>query len=302
MILSGIWLELTRKCNLQCTHCGNSSGPHLPLIDNMELDDWVRVLRESRSLGATSIQFIGGEPTLHPDFINLLKIADQAGFIQKEVFTNATRITPVLIRAFKETGTTVAASIYGPDANTHNRMTQNTHSYRQTMKGLQDILDAGVELRMGVVINDDNRHLELEMLSMLQGMGIKHINVDEERKIGRLGTNSVEDEMKQLCGRCGSDRVSISSNGDVFPCIFSRLSKIGNILDTSVKDVISSTHRNDFIEKLIDSKGELQALCPPYSCNPEHSCAPSTSTPHCGPDFCFPGRKKHENQIDIIPL
>jgi MoaA/NifB/PqqE/SkfB family radical SAM enzyme len=64
--LSFIWLELTGKCQLQCRHCyadSGSRGTH----GSMTRADWTRVIDEAVDLGLSLIQFIGGEPTLHPD-------------------------------------------------------------------------------------------------------------------------------------------------------------------------------------------------------------------------------------------
>src|SRR5713226_7179053 len=87
--LNFLWLEITRRCNLTCEHCYASSGPGLPLIERMECADWCQVLDEARAVGCRRVQFIGGEPTVHPDLGRLLEHATRVGFRHCEVFTNA---------------------------------------------------------------------------------------------------------------------------------------------------------------------------------------------------------------------
>ncbi|HEX2341721.1 MAG TPA: radical SAM protein, partial [Vicinamibacterales bacterium] len=65
--LSFLWLEITQRCNLACVHCYADSSPHLPLTERMTFSDWCRVMDEARTMGCRRLQFIGGEPTIHPD-------------------------------------------------------------------------------------------------------------------------------------------------------------------------------------------------------------------------------------------
>ncbi|WP_428093131.1 radical SAM protein [Candidatus Pollutiaquabacter sp.] len=73
--LDFLWLEITPKCNLTCVHRYADSTPFNPLESKMTFQDWVNVMKESYELGCRKIQFIGGEPTIHPEFLNLVKIA-----------------------------------------------------------------------------------------------------------------------------------------------------------------------------------------------------------------------------------
>ncbi|GHH83076.1 hypothetical protein GCM10018793_44260 [Streptomyces sulfonofaciens] len=57
-----LWLDLTRRCQLECTHCYNASGPNGD-HGTMTRDDWAGVLDQAASCGVLDVQFIGGEPT-----------------------------------------------------------------------------------------------------------------------------------------------------------------------------------------------------------------------------------------------
>lgn len=59
--LSFVWLEVTGKCQLQCTHCYAESGPS-GTHGKMGTADWIRVIDEAADLDVTAVQFIGGEP------------------------------------------------------------------------------------------------------------------------------------------------------------------------------------------------------------------------------------------------
>jgi MoaA/NifB/PqqE/SkfB family radical SAM enzyme len=78
-----IWAELTRNCQLACIHCYADSGPagdH----GKMTAGNWMTLVDDARELGVPLVQFIGGEPTMHPQFPAILRHAIGAG-IEVEV-------------------------------------------------------------------------------------------------------------------------------------------------------------------------------------------------------------------------
>lgn len=64
------WLELTRKCNLDCPHCYIDAGR--PRKDEMDARRWHEIIDEMADMGVWAVAFTGGEPTLHPAFSELV--------------------------------------------------------------------------------------------------------------------------------------------------------------------------------------------------------------------------------------
>src|ERR1700761_365132 len=87
--VSFLWLELTGRCGLACSHCYSSSGP-AGSHGSMTGDDWRSGIRQAAGLGVAVVQFIGGEPTLHPQFAELLADAVSAG-LAAEMYSNLPR-------------------------------------------------------------------------------------------------------------------------------------------------------------------------------------------------------------------
>lgn len=98
------WLEITGKCRLSCTHYYADSGPR-GTEGTMSSRDWLRVVDHVAELGAHSVQFIGGEPTLHPDLSEFVDRALGAG-LTVEVFSNLVHIGPRLWDTFSRPSTT----------------------------------------------------------------------------------------------------------------------------------------------------------------------------------------------------
>jgi molybdenum cofactor biosynthesis enzyme MoaA len=73
--LDFLWLELTNRCNLRCVHCYTDSHPGSGDRDLLTTGAYESLLRQAYELGCRRVQFIGGEPPLHPDLLRLLGTA-----------------------------------------------------------------------------------------------------------------------------------------------------------------------------------------------------------------------------------
>src|SRR5215470_4992195 len=121
MGLSFLWLEITQKCNLECIHCYADSSPHAPLFGRMRKSDWISVIDDAASVGCRAIQFIGGEPTVHPDLNLFIFRARSRGVELIEVYTNATALTKERLNFFRENGVSVATSFYSCRGEVHEK-------------------------------------------------------------------------------------------------------------------------------------------------------------------------------------
>ena len=87
-------LDLTNRCNLTCPVCfanANASGfVFEPTFD--EVHRMMVTLRSERPVPCSAIQFAGGEPTIHPDFLKIVKDANKVGFSQVQVATNGIKM------------------------------------------------------------------------------------------------------------------------------------------------------------------------------------------------------------------
>ncbi|MGH7883662.1 MAG: radical SAM protein, partial [Candidatus Dormibacteraceae bacterium] len=122
--LSFLWLEITGKCQLECVHCYAESGPH-GSHGRMESEDWMRVIDQAAELGAAAVQFIGGEPTLHPALPLLVRHALDRQ-LRVEIFSNLVRVKPELWELFQLPQVQLATSYYSAAAEQHNAITKRS--------------------------------------------------------------------------------------------------------------------------------------------------------------------------------
>ena len=96
-------LELTYRCPLKCVWCNNPLDFDSYASKELSTDEWKRVLREGRELGALQLGFSGGEPMLRDDLEELVAEAEQLGYYTN-LITSGVGLTPARLSALKAAG------------------------------------------------------------------------------------------------------------------------------------------------------------------------------------------------------
>jgi uncharacterized radical SAM superfamily Fe-S cluster-containing enzyme len=100
-------VDLTNRCNLTCPVCfanANIAGylyePSLEQVRGM-----LATLRNERPVDGRVVQFSGGEPTIHPQFFEILSMAREMGFTHIQAATNGIELADMeFARRAKEAG------------------------------------------------------------------------------------------------------------------------------------------------------------------------------------------------------
>ncbi|MEI7837011.1 MAG: radical SAM protein, partial [Planctomycetota bacterium] len=87
-------IDLTNRCNMRCPICFANAGVTGRVFepDFEEVCRQLQVLRDLRPTPCTAIQFTGGEPTIHPDFLRIVSTAAEMGFSHIQIATNGLRM------------------------------------------------------------------------------------------------------------------------------------------------------------------------------------------------------------------
>jgi uncharacterized radical SAM superfamily Fe-S cluster-containing enzyme len=87
-------IDLTNRCNLRCPICfanANVQGyVYEPTYE--QVVEMLGTLRNIKPVYPPAVQFSGGEPTIHPRFLDILRAARSMGFSHLQIATNGIRI------------------------------------------------------------------------------------------------------------------------------------------------------------------------------------------------------------------
>ena len=288
--LEFLWLELTSRCNNRCLHCYADCAPDATDSELMTHEHWLRVIREARQTGASAIQLIGGEPLLYPRWRGLALKAREEGYEFIEIFTNATLITEDDIAFFKEHQLNIATTLYADNADIHDKVTQNPGSFNQTQDAIKALLAAEVPLRIASIIMKANENEADNIMNFCASLGLNAEPPDVIRPTGRgndrelmpsayvkpplkppFYTDADSFDKAKLYHTCLAGKIAVLANGDVIPCIFARDYSYGNLLSSSLQEILTGKPltecwhtTKDQIDKCKDC--EFRYACP--DCRP----------------------------------
>lgn len=269
-----LWLELTGKCQLSCVHCYADSGPD-GTHGTMTSADWERVIDEAAHLGVEMVQFIGGEPTLHPDLPRLISYSLDRN-IKVEVFSNLVHVTEELWKVFGRTGVSLATSWYADSPELHQKIT-GRNTFARTKANIVKALEQSIPVRAGIIALTADQGIE-SAKRQLSDLGVQQIGVDNVRRLGR-GNRPDRDE---LCGQCGHGIAAIGPTGEVWPCPLSRWMPAGNVKNdpTNLSGILDN--KMSALTAELVSVGKFRETCSP-KCVPDSYCHPT-----CTPGACKP--------------
>ncbi|GAA2268449.1 hypothetical protein GCM10010415_37650 [Streptomyces atrovirens] len=268
-------LEITGRCQLTCPSlCYAKAGP-TESHGSMTADDWKRIISEAAEIGVKKVQFIGGEPTMHPEFEALVHRALALG-LSVQVYSNLYRVKPEHWRLFTHPEVSLATSYYSDVAEEHERVTGRKGSHAATRENIVKAVSRRIPLQVGIVeVFEGQRTAEARQ--ELYDLGVRTVNIDRVRSVGR-GEVHVP-STKDLCGRCADGRAAVMTDGTVTPCVLGRFLHTGNAKADGLAAVFNG-------QQWADTATSIPRRSPSMACTPDDSsdCDPS-NTEACDPAY-----------------
>ena len=136
-------ISLTDKCNLRCVYCMSEEMLFRPSDELMTTPELLRLVNIFVSLGVDKIRLTGGEPSIHPDVVDIVRGIRETGVQRISMTTNGLRLA-ALAQPLKDAGVErVNVSIDTLDPDRFHRITRWGH-LDQVMAGLNAAEAAGL--------------------------------------------------------------------------------------------------------------------------------------------------------------
>jgi pyrroloquinoline quinone biosynthesis protein E len=179
-----LWLllELTYRCPLHCVFCYNptdfaKTGPEL------DTEQWIRVLREARALGAVQLGLSGGEPLARDDLEAIVTEAHGLGFYTN-LITSGVGLNETRIRALKTAGLDHIQLSFQDSSRQMNDFLSSTRTFELKSKVAALIKQYDYPMVLNVVLHRLNiDHVE-EILDMADRMGADYVELANTQYYG----------------------------------------------------------------------------------------------------------------------
>jgi len=268
-------LELTGKCQLECRQCYADSGPR-GTHGAMMYEDWCRVIREAGDYGISTVQLIGGEPTVHPRWTELLRYALDEG-LAVQLFTNLYHIKQAWWEVLSEPSVRIATSYYSDVASEHDAITHRQGSHTRTRANIVEAVRRGIPVRVEVYQVLSSQRVE-GARAELAALGVVDIHTDRTHLVGRAQRGPVP-RAAELCGECGDGRAAVKPDGTVTPCVMGSWLGAGNVQRAPLGQILDGPLWTVINARIPRTPSSGQ--CPPGACPPSpDACGPANG---CGP-------------------
>lgn len=181
-------LDVSYRCNLACRHCYIL---HEILADSpafLEDDVILRTIDGLASLGTLDVTISGGETTLNKRYREFVKRAKDLHMLTI-LKTNATTFTQKNASLYAEDPAhKTELSIYGADADTHDRFTAVPGSFERTLAGMRALKAAGIDCDVLCIVWRRNADQLGAIRDLVRGLG--HNVAFSDVIYGRLDGNS----------------------------------------------------------------------------------------------------------------
>ena len=156
------WVRCVTACNNRCLFCLDADTPADKILPPAELR--LDIDRGIDVRGAKRLVLSGGEPTLHPAFVELIAYGVSRGYERVQTITNGHRFSdPAFLKRCLDAGLgEITFSLHGHTAELHDALTQTPGSFAKLVKGLaRAVKDGRPVVNIDVCLNQQNiAHLE----------------------------------------------------------------------------------------------------------------------------------------------
>ncbi len=246
-----VFFHILTKCNLKCRHCYINPRQHgtgmlsLPVIEK-----WLPAFKDDRK--DANLILLGGEPTLHPELPQAIRLGRKMGYTSITVDTNGYLFHDILLKVGPDDVDYFSFSLDGATEKTNDRI-RGKGCYKTCLSGIKNAKIKGFQTSLIYTVSNLNID-ELKMMGpVLQDAGIDRFFIQvigirgksarhksgqlqvprekwldvipqEAEKIAGMGINVIypkvflsDDEPFQCAGRVASNYF-VFPNGRVYQC------------------------------------------------------------------------------------
>ena len=165
-----VW-NITRACNLKCLHCYESAGAKG--ADELSTDQALKGIDILVDAGVLILAFSGGEPTMRPDIIQLVRRASERGMFTA-LATNALLLSSRnKVHEFKKAGLKFAQiSLDGLNPKTHDYFRGVPRAYEKTVEGIKNCVAEELFVEIATTVTHFNYKEIPAMIDFAKKLGV----------------------------------------------------------------------------------------------------------------------------------
>lgn len=153
--LTSLEIIITSKCNERCIHCyiPNQEKDVATILDKEKIKD---VVRQFREMNGTKINFSGGEPLLHPDILEMLEYCTQQN-LKVSLNSNMLMLTEEMVKKLKSLHLFyIQVSLYSMNPEVHDTITSRRGSFDRTCRSIELLVKNDINVILSCPVMKEN--------------------------------------------------------------------------------------------------------------------------------------------------
>lgn len=164
--------ELTRSCNLACSHCRASSKYGI-YPGELTTDECFKIIDDIASFARPIVILTGGEPLLRKDIFQIAKYGKEKG-LAMVMSPNGTLLTDDNVKNMIASGIKrISVSLDGPDRASHDGLRQVPGAFEAACAGIERAKNGGIEFQINSTITKRNAEALPEIIKLARRLGAR---------------------------------------------------------------------------------------------------------------------------------
>ncbi len=174
-------VQIGHLCNNRCVFCISGQLTAQGRAPVFGVETLRAAIRAAREAGNQRLTFLGGEPTIQPFFVELVRYAVELGFEEIVIFSNGSRTgsTDLIDRVLATGGRFEwRFSFQGGTAEAHERTTRRAGSFAELLQSLDRARARDQRVTVNMCIVEQNYESLGELPAVLVPRGVSQLHVD----------------------------------------------------------------------------------------------------------------------------
>lgn len=269
--LTNLHIEITSRCNERCMHCYIPREHRNTDIESSMFHD---ILKQCREMNVLHLTISGGEPMLHGNFIEFLRLCREYEF-SVNVLTNLTLLTDEILEEMKLNYLLcVQVSLYSMNQEIHDEITNVNGSFQKTKNAIIKLIKNDIPLQISCVIMKKNKDCYQDVVDWAKKNKIQigddyvvlakynnsienlscRLSIEEVEEVIREKVDNDDKYIKQIehealkrtsgsgadenivCSICHSS-ICVNERGNVYPCAGWQNYVVGNVKSMPLQEI-----------------------------------------------------------------
>jgi MoaA/NifB/PqqE/SkfB family radical SAM enzyme len=181
-----IEVQLGHMCNNRCVFCVSGQMTERRAAGPLDLAPQLAEITRARAAGYAKLTLLGGEPTLQPGFLDLVRAAVGLGFEEIVIFTNGSRTArESFVDEILATGGrfTWRISIQGGTEEAHERTTKKPGSFARILRTMEILKAKGERVTVNMCVVTSNYESVVAFPELCRRYGVSQLHLDMVRPL-----------------------------------------------------------------------------------------------------------------------